>query len=113
MGEHLENKKLEEEIKDLEKEKLAVYSRLRSSYKKVKAVREVLNECLASYNKFNEEYMKIDYKLAMLDGRYQKIPTKKPTKPKGNLLDDLSKESILGIVNVLETKLKKKGGEMK
>lgn len=89
----------------------ALRKEMGEEYAKLSELRKLLNAQTMVYLEAKEKYEKVDRQLAMVDGRFKKVPATASGKRKHTLpnITELSKDQLLRIAAAIEERMK--GGE--
>ena len=93
-------------MEELKAKKNQLYEQLKLSRKKVDMARDLLHQYEEKYHVLKNEFEQVDQKLAMLDGRYKKLP------PAGTRRQAIEVDSAQLVMNLTKDQLLRIAGEL-
>ena len=93
-------------MEELKARKDQLYDQLKTARKKVDMARDLLIQYEEKYYALKNEFEQVDQKLAMLDGRYKKLP------PAGTRTRAIEVDSAQFVMNLTKDQLLRIAGEL-
>jgi len=95
-----------EEANVLKEDLVKTHRKLTKAHKKMRASRETYLEHEKVWSKLSEQHRRLDYQLAMLDGRYKVLSPQGTRKTREKDVSELTTDQILRIAEELGVDLK-------
>lgn len=104
-------------MEDLKAKKSQLYEQLKAARKKVDMARDLLVQYEEKYYTLKNEFEQVDQKLAMIDGRYKKLPPAGTRRSvvevdSAQLVMNLTKDQLLRIASELGVEVEESNDEL-